>query len=98
MPALCDPPANGDQGDVVEIANSAAVRRASINDRIGRRPQTVAASPGGEAFAPLTSVAVSQWRALAERAIEPNGYYLPGWELAGNACAHGRTNVSALSS
>ena len=33
---------------------------------------------------------------LAERAIEPNGYYLPAWELAVNASAHGRTGVSAL--
>ena len=38
----------------------------------------------------------SQWRALAERAIEPNGYYLPDWELAVNASARGRTGVSAL--
>ena len=37
-----------------------------------------------------------QWRALAERAIEPNGYYLPDWELAVNASARGRTGASAL--
>src|SRR5207302_3111665 len=37
-----------------------------------------------------------QWRALAQRAIEPNGYYLPGWELAASASARGRTNASAL--
>ena len=29
--------------------------------------------------------------------IEPNGYYLPGWALAIDASARGRTNVSALS-
>ncbi len=62
-----------------------------------RAPRTAAASPDGDAFAPLTAVAVSPWRALAERAIEPNGYYLPGWELAVNASARGRTGVSALS-
>ena len=45
---------------------------------------------------PLTDVDVEQWRALAGRAIEPNGYYLPGWELAVNALASGRTNVFAL--
>ena len=28
--------------------------------------------------------------------IEPNGYYLPDWELAVNASARGRTGVSAL--
>ncbi len=33
---------------------------------------------------------------LAERAVEPNGYYLPAWELAVNASARGRTAVSAL--
>ena len=41
-------------------------------------------------------MAVSQWRALAERAVEPNGYNLPDWELAVNASASGRTGVSAL--
>ena len=49
------------------------------------------------ALTPLVQVATSQWRALAERAIEPNGYYLPDWELAVNASARGRTDVSALS-
>ncbi len=62
-----------------------------------RGAQTPATSPGGGAFAPLTAVAAGQWRALAERAVEPNGYYLPGWELAVNAFASGRTGVSALS-
>jgi hypothetical protein len=52
------------------------------------------ASPG--ALAPLASVATEGWRALADRAIEPNGYYLPGWALAIDASARGRTNVSAL--
>jgi CelD/BcsL family acetyltransferase involved in cellulose biosynthesis len=52
------------------------------------------ASPG--ALPPLVSVAVEGWRALADRAIEPNGYYLPGWALAINASARGRTNVAAL--
>jgi CelD/BcsL family acetyltransferase involved in cellulose biosynthesis len=83
---------------VVEIADSTAVRRASSTDRTGRRPQKVTTLPDGKGFAPLTSVTLSEWRALAERTVEPNGYYLPDWELAVNACAHGRTNVSALSS
>lgn len=48
-------------------------------------------------FAALTSVPVAEWRQLSERAIEPNGYYLPAWELAVNASARGRTGVSALS-
>jgi CelD/BcsL family acetyltransferase involved in cellulose biosynthesis len=78
------------------MADMAAVGRASMKDAAGPRPQVAAASPDGGAFAPLTAVAASQWRALAERAIEPNGYYLPGWELAVNAFARGRTGVSAL--
>jgi hypothetical protein len=83
-------------GDVAEIANSAVVHRASAKDVIGERPQA-AASSDGDAFAPLTAVAAGRWRALAERANEPNGYYLPDWELAVNALAQGRTGVSALS-
>jgi CelD/BcsL family acetyltransferase involved in cellulose biosynthesis len=74
---------------VVDIANSAMVRRASRDDAIGKRAH-------GEALVPISTIAVSQWRALAERAIEPNGYYLPDWELAVNASARGRTGVSAL--
>ena len=82
---------------MVEIANSAVDRRGSVNDVIGKRPQGGAASPDDDAFAPLTAVAAGQWRRLAERALEPNGYHLPDWELAVNASALGRTGVSALS-
>jgi CelD/BcsL family acetyltransferase involved in cellulose biosynthesis len=83
---------------VVEITNSAPVGRTSLKrDVAGTRPQADAAPPGGDAFTALTAVAASQWRELAERAVEPNGYYLPGWELAVNAFATGRTGVSALS-
>ena len=82
---------------MVEIANSAVDRRGSVNDVIGKRPQGGAASPDGDAFAPLTALAAGQWRRLAERALEPNGYHLPDWELAVNASALGRTGVSALS-
>ncbi|WP_407123037.1 GNAT family N-acetyltransferase [Bradyrhizobium sp. STM 3561] len=45
---------------------------------------------------PLAAVDTGQWRALAQRAIEPNGYYLPAWELAVSATAGGRTDASAL--
>ena len=81
---------------MVEIANSAVARSASVKDAIGARPQAGAASPDSGAFTPLTAVAANQWRRLAERAVEPNGYYLPDWELAVNAFARGRTGVSAL--
>jgi CelD/BcsL family acetyltransferase involved in cellulose biosynthesis len=61
------------------------VRRASMKDATDAR-----------ALAPLTSIAANQWRELSECASEPNGYYLPGWELAVNAFAPGRTDASAL--
>jgi CelD/BcsL family acetyltransferase involved in cellulose biosynthesis len=83
-------------GDVVEIANSAVVRRALLKDSIGARPQAGAASPGRDRLAPLSDISASHWRRLAERAVESNGYYLPDWELAVNAFARGRTGVSAL--
>jgi CelD/BcsL family acetyltransferase involved in cellulose biosynthesis len=80
-------------GDVAEIANPATVARASRRDAMVGRSQAKA-SPG--ALTPLAAVAVDGWRALAGRAVEPNGYYLPGWALAIDASARGRTNVSAL--
>jgi CelD/BcsL family acetyltransferase involved in cellulose biosynthesis len=81
---------------VAEIANSAVVRHALPKVSIGTLPLAAAASPEGDAFTPLADVSASQWRRLAERAIEPNGYYLPDWELAVNASARGRRGVSAL--
>ena len=84
-------------GDVVEIAEPAVMRSASVQEAVGKRPQAGAVLSEASGFAALTSVAASQWRALAEYAVEPNGYYLPDWELAVNASARGRTGVSALS-
>jgi CelD/BcsL family acetyltransferase involved in cellulose biosynthesis len=81
---------------VVEIADRAAVDRAAVRAIAGKRKPMATGSPANSAFAPLTAVAVDQWRALTDRAIEPNGYYLPGWELAVNAFAGGRTSVFAL--
>jgi CelD/BcsL family acetyltransferase involved in cellulose biosynthesis len=87
-----------ENGNVVEIANSAVVGRTSASrEVVGTRPPAQGASPDVDAFAALTAVAAHRWRELAERAVEPNGYYLPGWELAVNAFAKGRTGVSALS-
>jgi CelD/BcsL family acetyltransferase involved in cellulose biosynthesis len=80
---------------VIEIAEPAVVHRASLDDAAGERPQAGAASLDG--IAPLTDIPAAPWRALAERAVEPNGYYLPDWELAVNALASGRTGASALS-
>jgi CelD/BcsL family acetyltransferase involved in cellulose biosynthesis len=85
--------ANGIQ-EVAQIADTAAVARARVDDA-GKRPGRVAVSRDGS-VAPLATLDMNQWRALAERAIEPNGYYLPGWASAVNAFASGRTGVSTL--
>jgi len=71
---------------VAEIAEQTVVRRASIDDA------TVA-----RALPLLTDIPVAQWRRLADRAVEPNGYYQPDWELAVNASARSRTGASVLS-
>ena len=70
---------------MVDITHQAAVNPASAKDATTAR-----------ACVPLNSIEPGQWRALAQRAIEPNGYYLPGWELAVSATARGRTEASAL--
>ncbi len=81
---------------MAETAEIAVVRRASVNDARDRHAPATTSSRETE-IAPLTDIPADDWRALAERAIEPNGYYLPAWELAVNASARGRTGASALS-
>lgn len=76
---------------MAEIAESAVVRRASTKD--ATRTRALAAG----ALTPLADIPAPAWRALSERAAEPNGYYLTDWELALNASAGGRGGVSALS-
>lgn len=68
---------------MVDIAQQAALHPASAKDAATAR-------------VPLTAIDPGQWRALAQRAIEPNGYYLPAWALAVSATARSRTNASAL--
>ena len=81
--------------DVAEIATPATVARASMRGAIRKRAQTKA-PPDGGALTALTSIATDRWRALADRAAEPNGFYLPDWALAIDASARGRTGVAAL--
>ena len=81
---------------MVEIANSAAADRASPSEAIASR-SPLKTVPDAGALVPLTAFATDPWRELAARVIEPNGYYLPDWELAVNASARGRTDGSALS-
>jgi len=83
--------------DVVEIANAtqaAAARREVSFAREQMNGRSVAAS--ATTLAPLDTISAERWRRLSDNAIEPNGYYLPEWELAVNATAQARTNVSAL--
>jgi CelD/BcsL family acetyltransferase involved in cellulose biosynthesis len=68
------------------------VRRASDKGATAAR----ALGADTDALVPLTAIGTNQWRGLSERAIEPNGYYLPEWEIAVNASASGRTDASAL--
>jgi len=68
-----------------------------MKDATDKRVPSDAATPHGGALTPITEIAVDRWQSLAERTIEPNGYYLPEWELAVNASAQGRTDSSALS-
>jgi CelD/BcsL family acetyltransferase involved in cellulose biosynthesis len=79
---------------VAEIAESAGVRRASTGD--ADRAFAPAAAVAG-ALTPLADVSAAAWHALSERTAEPNGYYLPDWELAVNASASGRSGAAALS-
>ncbi|MFG3594187.1 GNAT family N-acetyltransferase [Bradyrhizobium sp. RDI18] len=73
---------------MADITDTSTVRRAPSKD---------ANAPAiGEALTPLTGISAPQWRALTEGAAEPNGYYLPEWELAVNASARGRSNAAAL--
>src|SRR5882757_8578067 len=72
--------------DVAELADQAVLRRASDSD-----------ATAAHTLPPLTDIPVTPWRALAERAIEANGYYQPDWELAVDASARGRTDAAALS-
>lgn len=81
---------------MAELSDTAMVRRASANDADHSRLRTDGASATSAALAPLTAIAADAWHGLSERAIEPNGYYLPDWELAVNASAPGRTGAAAL--
>lgn len=69
---------------------------ADIAQQATINPASASNAGAARARVPLTAIDPGQWRALAQRAIEPNGYYLPAWELAVSATARGRTKASAL--
>ena len=74
------------------MTDLAMVHRASIADATAARGRSEAVS----SVVPLEAIEIAQWRALSQRAIEPNGYYLADWMGAVNASAAGRTGASAL--
>jgi CelD/BcsL family acetyltransferase involved in cellulose biosynthesis len=78
------------------IADTAVGRRASKKDATDNHAPSEAAASHGSAPIPIAEIPVDQWQALAGCAAEPNGYYLPEWELAANASAQGCTGASAL--
>ena len=80
---------------MAEIVDLAMVRRASTGYATVAHTRTGTVHVEGGKL-PLPSIDIAAWRALSSRAIEPNGYYLPDWELAVNATAPGRTDASAL--
>jgi CelD/BcsL family acetyltransferase involved in cellulose biosynthesis len=88
-----------DTADIADLPhpsrNDGADRYAHAADVSAQAVSTQTLQHAG--FTPLTGIPLDAWRALAERAIEPNAYYLPAWELAVNASAHGRTGALALS-
>ena len=78
---------------MVDIAHRAAINPASANDAANPRAKNL---PDAAPLVPIGAIEPSQWQALSERAVEPNGYYLPGWERAVSATASGRTGALAL--
>jgi CelD/BcsL family acetyltransferase involved in cellulose biosynthesis len=80
---------------VAEISNAA--HAGATDDGLRSRDGGAAAKPlASGALVPLPAVPHADWLALARQAIEPNGYFLPDWEIAVDASARGRTNVAAL--
>jgi CelD/BcsL family acetyltransferase involved in cellulose biosynthesis len=77
--------------DVAEIVDRVLIDHGSEKDAATFRAFVRPAAP-----IPLQAVPTDAWRRLSLTALEPNGYYLPDWELAVNASARGRTGVSAL--
>ena len=76
--------------DILDLASRRGLSESDTKQLAG------AGLSDGCALIRLTAVATPPWRRLGERAIEPNAYYLPDWELAVNASAQGRTGASVL--
>jgi hypothetical protein len=79
---------------VVEIGNAA--HAGDTNGAVLRAAQNRAAAHQSRVLAPLRLLPAADWLALANHAVEPNGYFLPDWESAVDATARGRSDVLAL--
>jgi len=83
--------------DVADIADAAQVASASRKaGRLRATSNTMTAEGSSSTLAALDLIDALCWQQLSDSAAEPNGYYLPEWQLAVNAFAQGRTDVSAL--
>lgn len=80
---------------MAQIADTAAAHRREA--RFAREPESVRRPDSATSRLPLLdAVAPDRWRMLGDSAVEPNGYFLPEWELAVHGCSPGRTDARAL--
>lgn len=82
---------------MVELSNAAHARGSNDGAVLRKQHDDAQSIARGRALPRLRTVPHGDWLALCERAAEPNGYYLPDWELAVDASARERSDVSALS-
>lgn len=81
---------------MAEIGNAARARDTNTALLRSAQGRTAAPSQQNRALMPLRLLAPADWHTLATHAVEPNGYFLPDWELAVDASARGRSRVLAL--
>lgn len=79
-----------------DLADLAPKHRASVRRDDVPSPPLVPVSGVAGSAVDLDAFDAAAWQDLADRAIEPNGYYLPGWEIAVNALAPGHDGGRAL--
>lgn len=79
-----------------DLADLAPKHRASVRHDDVPSPPLVPVSAAAGSVVDLDALDAAAWQDLADRAIEPNGYYLPGWETAVNALAPGHGGARAL--
>jgi CelD/BcsL family acetyltransferase involved in cellulose biosynthesis len=90
-----------------DVARATISRREIADQRAGKgsndsrsrnrsRPRLRSSPARHDRIVSLTDLHAEQWQNLTQRALEPNGYYLPGWELAVNASSPGRGDGLAL--